>query len=41
MTKAKEKEFQATFEIKAKALYDKLPFAFDMMREILIEIQPG
>jgi len=35
VTKAKEKEFKATFEIKAKALYEKLPAAFEMMREIL------
>ena len=37
VTKVKEKEFKATFEIKTKALYDKLPFAFDMMSEILTE----
>lgn len=36
VTKAKEKEFKATFEIKAKALYDKLPVAFRMMQEILV-----
>ena len=36
VTKAKEKEFRATFEIKAKALYDKLPIAFNMMQEILV-----
>lgn len=35
VTKAKEKEFRATFEIKAKALYDRIPFAFSMMQEIL------
>ena len=35
--KVKEKEFKATFEIKAKALYDKLPIAFQMMQEILTE----
>ena len=35
VTKVREKEFRATFEMKAKALYDKLPVAFDMMREIL------
>ena len=35
VTKVKEKEFRATFEIKAKALYDKLPVAFAMMQEIL------
>lgn len=37
VTKAKEKEFKATFEIKAKALYEKLPVAFDMMQEILTQ----
>lgn len=37
VTKAREKEFKATFEIKAKALYDKLPVAFDMIGEILTE----
>ena len=37
LQKVKEKEFKATFEIKTKALYDKLPFAFDMMGEILTE----
>lgn len=35
--KSKGKEFKATFEHKTKALYDKLPFAFDMMSEILTE----
>ena len=35
VTKVKEKEFRATFEIKAKALYSKLPVAFQMMQEIL------
>ena len=35
VTKAKEKEFKATFEMKSKALYDKLPVAFTMMKEIL------
>lgn len=37
VTKAREKEFRATFEIKVKALYDKLPFAFAMMQEILTQ----
>lgn len=37
VTKVKEKEFKTTFEIKSKALYQKLPVAFDMMREILTE----
>lgn len=35
VTNVREKEFKATFEIKAKALYDKLPVAFAMMKEIL------
>ena len=35
VTKVKEKDFRATFEIKSKALYDKLPIAFAMMKEIL------
>ena len=35
VTKVKEKEFRATFEMKAKAMYQKLPVAFAMMREIL------
>ena len=39
--KVKEKEFKATFEIKTKALYHKLPVAFDMMREILTESKLG
>lgn len=34
--KVHEKAFRTTFEIKAKALYDKLPFAFEMMQEILM-----
>lgn len=36
VTKVKEKEFKATFEIKTKALYEKIPFALEMMQEILI-----
>lgn len=36
-TKVKEKEFKATFEIKSKALFDKLPVAFAMMEEILTQ----
>ena len=36
VTNIREKAFKATFEIKGKALYGKLPVAFDMMREILI-----
>lgn len=35
VTKVKEKEFRATFEIKGKALYSQLPFTFEMMKEIL------
>ncbi len=35
VTRVKEKEFKATFEIKAKALYSKMPVAFKMMQEIL------
>lgn len=37
VTKVKEKAFKATFEIKTKALYEKLPVAFAMMAEILTE----
>ena len=37
VTSIREKAFKATFEIKGKALYGKLPVAFDMMREILME----
>ena len=36
VTNIREKAFKATFEIKGKALYGKLPVAFDMMREILM-----
>lgn len=35
VTKVEEKAFRATFEIKAKAMYGQMPFAFRMMREIL------
>lgn len=35
VTKAPDKEFRAIFEIKAKALYSKLPIAFQMIEEIL------
>jgi len=35
VTKVKEKEFKATLEAKTKALYDKIPFALQMMLEIL------
>ena len=37
VTKVQEKEFKATFEIKTKALYHKLPVAFAMMQEILTQ----
>lgn len=37
VTKVKEKEFRATFEIKGKALYSKMDVLFGMMREILME----
>ncbi len=35
VTKVREKEFKATFEIKGKALYPKLSKTFEMMGEIL------
>ena len=35
VTKVEEKAFKATFEVKTKALYDKIPFALQMMTEIL------
>ena len=35
VTKAKEKDFRATFEIKGKALYPQMKILFAMMREIL------
>ena len=37
VTRVKEKEFRATFEIKGKALYPKMDVLFSMMREILME----
>lgn len=37
VTKVKEKEFRATFEMKGKALYPKMKVLFKMMREILTE----
>ena len=37
VTKVSEKEFKAAFEVKTKALYDKLPVAFQMIRELLME----
>ncbi|XCP86620.1 insulinase family protein [Roseburia hominis] len=36
VTKVREKEFKATIEMKTKALYDKIPFALQMMQEILV-----
>ena len=41
VTKVKEKEFRATFEIKGKALYPKMDVLFYMMREILMESDLG
>ena len=35
VTNIREKAFKATFEIKGKALYEKLPVVFSMMTEIL------
>ena len=35
MTNIREKAFRSTFEIKGKALYEKLPVVFAMMEEIL------
>ena len=37
VTNVKEKAFRSTFEVKAKALYQKLPMAFEMIGEILAE----
>ena len=37
VTKVKEKDFRATFEIKGKALYPKMDILLAMMREILME----
>ena len=37
VTKVKEKEFRATFEMKGKALYPKMDVLLKMMREILTE----
>ena len=37
VTRVREKEFRATFEIRGKALYPKLGVLFSMMREILME----
>lgn len=41
VTKVKEKAFKATFEVKTKALYDKIPFALQMMTEILTRSKLG
>lgn len=41
VTKVKEKDFRATFEIKGKALYPKMDVLFSMMREILMESDLG
>ena len=41
VTKAKEKDFRATFEIKGKALYPQMKILFAMMREILMESDLG
>lgn len=35
VTKVEEKAFKATFEVRTKAMYDKLPVAFEMMTEII------
>lgn len=37
VTKVKEKDFRATFEMKGKALYPKMDVLLSMMREILME----
>ena len=36
VTKVKEKAYKATFEVKAKSLYNQLPVAFNMMQEIIM-----
>ncbi len=41
VTRAKEKEFKATFEIKGKALYSELPDVCRMMEEILTRSKTG
>lgn len=41
VTKVKEKDFRATFEIKGKALYPKMDVLLSMMREILMESDLG
>ncbi|PWJ51620.1 insulinase family protein [Faecalicatena contorta] len=37
VTKVRDKDFRATFEIKGKALYSKMDVLFSMMREVLME----
>ena len=37
VTRVREKEFRATFEVKGKALYPKMDVLFSMMREIIME----
>ena len=41
MTRVREKAFRATFEVKGKALYDKLPVVFSMAGEILTASKLG
>ena len=41
VTRVEEKAFRATFEIKARAMYGQLPFAFRMMKEILTRSKLG
>ena len=36
VTKVKEKEFKATFELRSKALHEKIPFAVQMIEEIIM-----
>lgn len=35
VTRVREKDFRATFEIKGRAMYEHMPFTFQMMQEIL------
>ena len=41
VTRVREKAFRATFEVKGKALYDKLPVVFSMAGEILTASKLG
>lgn len=41
VTKVEEKAFKATFEVKVKALYHKMPVAFQMVEEILTRSKLG